>query len=265
MPSIDLNGVAISYVDEGEGDALLLVHGWIGSGALWDLMLPGLVADFRVVAPDLPGHGDSGIPAGFSFDLAGFSRFLEQIRAVLGLGRPALVGHSMGGSICLHYAANYPGQVDKLALIDTPARAGALSWPARLPFLEYGLAAASLCWGPHLVSPLIRSSVTHPERLPRDWLRRAVAQASKLDRRALLETTRLVRHLDLERELTRVEAPALIIHGEEDGSVKPAEASRLREALPGARLRMLPDCGHCPNYEYPSEVNDMVREFLSGG
>ncbi|MCR4399270.1 MAG: DNA recombination protein RmuC [Syntrophomonadaceae bacterium] len=83
MPTVDLNGAAISYADEGEGDALLLVHGWIGSGALWDLMLPGLAAGFRVVAPDLPGHGDSGIPAGFSFDLAGFSRFLEQMRAVV--------------------------------------------------------------------------------------------------------------------------------------------------------------------------------------
>jgi len=263
LPRIVLDGATISYVDEGRGDALVLLHGWIGSGALWDLMIPELARDFRVVAPDLPGHGGSGVPAAFSFDLEGFSRFLEELREALDIPHFIPVGHSMGGSIALHYAARYPHRVSALVLIDTPARTRSISWPARLPVLEWALGLVHRFWGPRIVAAAIRSTVRHPERLPSEWLRNAVARACSLDRRAFLETTRMLRHLDLGDELERVRAPALLIHGEEDRSVRLSEAERLRDSLPGARLRVIPDCGHCPNYEYPGEVCGMIREFLS--
>ncbi|MGQ9757121.1 MAG: alpha/beta fold hydrolase [Actinomycetota bacterium] len=263
MPRIVLDGARIFYTDEGRGEALILVHGWIGSGALWDLMVPELARDFRVVAPDLPGHGDSGIPGGFSFLLEGFSRFLEELREALDLPRFTLVGHSMGGCIALHYAARYPQRVPALVLIDTPSLSRSISWLARLPLLEWALGLVHRFWGPKMVAFSIRSSVRHPERLPSEWLRAAVVRACGLERRAFLETTRMLRHLDLEDELGRVDAPALLIHGEEDRSVKLPEAERLREALPRARLRVIPDCGHCPNYEYPGEVCGMIREFLA--
>lgn len=134
-----LDGAKIVYIDEGRGDALVLVHGWIGSGILWDLMVPELARDFRVVAPDLPGHGDSGIPDGFSFDLQGFFRFLEEMREAHDLPRFTLVGHSIGGNIALNYAARYPSWVSALVLIDTPAHTRSISWSARLPVLEWAL------------------------------------------------------------------------------------------------------------------------------
>ncbi len=264
MPEMIMGGAGINYEDVGSGDAVLLVHGWIGSGALWDLMLPGLAGAFRVVVPDLPGHGDSGIPRGFSFDLGGFSDFLDTVREELSLSRIGLVGHSMGGSIALFYAANHPEVVKGLVLMDAPASTRALTWPARLPFLERALAVLHYFWSPGIVSRMIKSSVRHPERLPGEWLARAGEQASKLKRQALLETTRLVRHLDLDREASGVLVPTLVMHGDRDGSVKLSEAYRLRDMIVDAKLRVMSDCGHCPNYEYPDEASAAVLDFLAG-
>lgn len=92
-----------------------------------------------------------------------------------------------------------------------------------------------------MVAFSIRSSARHPGRLPSEWLRTAVFLACGLERRAFLKTTWMLRHLDLEDELRWVKAPALLFHGEEDCSVKLPEAERLREALPRARLRVIPD------------------------
>ena len=257
-----MDGAPISYSDDGEGEPLVLVHGWIGSGALWDLTAPWLSEFFRVIVPDLPGHGDSGIPAGFSFSLDGFSSFIEELRAALELPTINLVGHSMGGCIAVHYAARHAEVVGRLVLIDTPARAGALNWQAKLPGTDKLLGLLYPLWGPRIVTRLIKSSVRHPEELPDDFLERAVAQACKLHKEALVGTTRLIRALDLDAEIQEIEAPVLIMQGDHDPSVKHTEASRLRNTFKDALLQMVLDCGHCPNYEYPDLVVELIAGFI---
>jgi pimeloyl-ACP methyl ester carboxylesterase len=265
MPELSMGGASISYADQGTGDALLLVHGWIGSGALWYLMAPWLSERFRVIVPDLPGHGDSGIPRGFRFNLHSLSGFVEELRLSLELPRMSLVGHSMGGSICMHCAACYPETVQRLVLIDAPAHTRALSWQARIPLLDRFLGLIYPLWGPGMVTAMIKSSVRHSGRLPPDFLEGAVAQASLLSKEALVGTTRMIRDLDLDSELSGINVPVLLIHGDHDPSVKPAESERLRGMLADARLHVVPDCGHCPNYEYPDLVVGLIEEFMRRG
>jgi pimeloyl-ACP methyl ester carboxylesterase len=133
----------------------------------------------------------------------------------------------------------------------------------RLPFLEQLLKPYSLLWRKSTYANKIKNSVQHPDRLPPDWLDRAATQASKLKREALLGTTHLVRNLDLSEEISAIEVPVLLLHGDNDKSVKLAEAHRLRDAFADARLHVVPDCGHCPNYEYPELVDELILEFLS--
>jgi len=215
--------------------------------------------------PDLPGHADSGIPEGFEFTLDGLSRFIDDMRASLELEKTSLVGHSMGGSICMHYAARYPENVERLVLIDSPASAKALMWQARIPFLDRIMGLVHRLWGPRIVTAAIKSSVRHPGKLPPDFLEGAVAQARLLDKEALVGTTRLIRGLDLDSELGGIKAPALIIHGDHDPSVKPTESERLRDMLADASLHVVPDCGHCPNYEYPGLVVGIIEDFIHRG
>jgi pimeloyl-ACP methyl ester carboxylesterase len=262
MPELSMGGAKISYTDQGRGEALVLLHGWIGSGVLWSMVAPWLSERYRVIVPDLPGHGDSAIPDGFSFTLEGFTTFLEDLRVALELSRLSLVGHSMGGSISIYYAAKHQDVVEKLVLIDTPGSAKALIWPARIPGAAGFLGLIHPLWGPGIVARLIKSSVRYPEDLPPDFLEGAVAQASLLSKKALKGSTRLFRKLDLDPELPGVKAPTLIIYGDKDPSVKPDEAKRLHGMIPNASLQLVPDCGHCPNYEYPDLVVGLVEAFM---
>jgi len=265
MPELRMDGAKISYSDQGKGDALVLVHGWIGSGALWGMVAPWLSERFRIIVPDLPGHGDSGIPDGFRFTIEGFTAFLDDLLRELGLERINLVGHSMGGSISMHYAATHPDVVERLVLIDTIGNARALGWPTRLPFVHHLVGLLHPLWGPRITSRLIRYSVLYPDDLPPTFLEEAVAQGSKVTREALVGTTRMLAALDLDPLLPKIKGPALIIYGDQDPSVKPAEAKRLGGLLTGASLQLVPGCGHCPNYEYPDLVVGFIEAFMLGG
>jgi pimeloyl-ACP methyl ester carboxylesterase len=264
LGEVNIGGVSISYVQRGKGEPLLLLHGWNGCGALWNLVLRQLSSHFRVIVPDLPGFGDSGFSHDFSCSLSGYSSFVESLRKALFLSRINLVGHSMGGSIALHYAAHYPGQTNRLVLIDAPARKQALHWINRLPLLDWIIYLAYPLRGPRLLTHMLTSSVKHPDRLPEEFIRKVITQTAKIPREVLFRTTKFIRQIDLEEELKSISGklPVLIIWGSEDRSVKLEEAYRLRERLSGSRLAIIPDCDHCPPYETPDLVCQLIEEFI---
>lgn len=264
MPTLGLGGARINYEEMGEGPGVLLVHGWNGSAALWDMMLPVLSQGMRAVAVDLPGHGDSGVPWGFSYTLDGFSSFLEQVRDALHLGEMTLVGHSMGGSISMYHAARRGEMVSRLVLIDSPASSKPLSWQLKLPAVDVLVSLRYNFRTRHSFRRMIEKSVQHPERLPADFLERAVTQASKVTKTALVQTTVMLKHLDLEAELAAIGVPVLVLFGHSDPSVKVEEASRLGKGLRDVRVEMIADCGHCPNYEYPGLVSGLITGFAAG-
>ena len=95
MQFTDLHGERIAYRDIGAGDALLLVHGMAGSSATWDAVIGPLSQRFRVIAPDLPGHGLSSKPRG-DYSLGAFAAFLRDLLDRLGVERVTVVGQSLG-------------------------------------------------------------------------------------------------------------------------------------------------------------------------
>jgi pimeloyl-ACP methyl ester carboxylesterase len=262
MNQLILNGSRVSYADKGSGSIILFVHGWNGSGYLWHMNLEGLSGSFRPIALDLPGHGDSELPPDFSFTMEGYSAFIEQFCDALHLTDITLAGHSFGGSIAMYYAVHHPGKASRLVLIDSPSTSKVLPWPLRLPFLKRLLAVYQPLRGRRSYRRMLTSSVQHPENLPADWLEGAVTQASKVDKTALIRTTMLIRNMDLEDELARIDLPVLVLWGDNDCSVKLDEAYHLQDSLADVRLEILPDCNHCPPYEYPDLVNTLITGFI---
>ena len=262
MDYLTLNGSRISYEDKGSGGVILFVHGWNGSGYLWHMNLEGLSENFRTVALDLPGHGDSGLPKEFAFTMEGYSAFIERFCDELNITDLTLAGHSFGGSIAMHYAVHHPGRAVRLVLIDSPSNSKVLPWPLKLPFLDKILAVYQSLRRRGSYRRMITSSVNHPERLPEEWLEKAVTQASKVDKTALIQTTMVIRGMDLGNELARIDLPVLVLWGDNDGSVKLDEAYHLRDSLADVRLEILPDCNHCPLYEYSDLVNTLITRFI---
>lgn len=262
MNHLTLNGSRISYTDKGSGKTILFVHGWNGSGYLWHMNLEGLFGSFRAIALDLPGHGDSDLPQVFSVTMEGYSAFIERFCNALHLTDITLAGHSMGGSIAVYYAVHHPGRVSRLVLIDSPSTSKVLPWPLRLPLLDKLLAIYQPLRGRRSYRRMITSSVNHPDKLPPDWLERAVTQASKVRKTALIQTTMLLRDMDLKDELLKIDLPVLVLWGDNDGSVELDEAYHLQDSLSDARLEIVPDCNHCPPYEYPEMVNTLITLFV---
>ncbi|MDY6793822.1 MAG: alpha/beta hydrolase [Actinomycetota bacterium] len=222
----------------------------------------GLAGNFHAVAPDLPGHGDSGLPRGFTIGLRGFSSFIEQLRDALAPGDIILVGHSIAGSIGMYYAATYPGGISRLVLIDSPITARALYWPLSLTFLDTLLSLYYPFRGRGSYLRMITSSVRYHDRLPSEFLEAASTQASKILKQVRMETTRMVRTLDLGTVPERIELPVMVIWGERDGTVKPGEALNLLERIRDVRLHVLSDCDHYPPYEQPETVNELIENFI---
>ena len=115
---IPLNGMTFHYRDwAGVGWPAVFLHGLASTCRIWDLTAPYLKTDFRVVALDQRGHGESDQPEG-SYDIATHRADLREFIAALGLHKPVLVGHSWGGNVALDYAATYPQEVAALVLVD---------------------------------------------------------------------------------------------------------------------------------------------------
>src|SRR5579863_4294773 len=137
---VAVRGARIRFVEAGSGPPLLLVHDYLASRISWDDVLLPLAAHFRVIAPDLPGFGESEKPppSRYRYDFDGFSESLVDLVAALGLGRISLCGHAMGGAVALTLAASHAHLVEKLVLVNPlvySPPSDTLSRIARVPVL----------------------------------------------------------------------------------------------------------------------------------
>src|SRR5437870_902732 len=146
LRSGEVDGLALNYLVEGRGPAVVLVHGLGGFAESWRHNVPSLAARATVYAVDLPGFGRSGKPsAGYS--LAYFTRALYAFLDAVGVGRVSLVGHSLGAAVAVTYALTHPARVDRLALVSAvvPGFDYQPSWLYRLATVRGLAEAAALC------------------------------------------------------------------------------------------------------------------------
>src|ERR1041384_2518978 len=113
-----LHGRSMSYREAGTGPVLLLVHGMGGSAENWQAVIEPLARDHTVIAPDLPGHGQSE-PGGGDYSVVGLAAGLRDLLLVLGHERATLVGHSLGGGIAMQFAYQFPEIAERLVLVSS--------------------------------------------------------------------------------------------------------------------------------------------------
>lgn len=122
----DIDGVKIHYTTGGSGPAVILLHGFAETSRMWNPILPVLGAKFAVIAPDLPGIGDSSIPAGAA-DIKTAAIQIHQLARSLGITKARVVGHDIGLMVAYAYAAQFPSEVEKLVMMDA-FLPGVLGW-----------------------------------------------------------------------------------------------------------------------------------------
>jgi pimeloyl-ACP methyl ester carboxylesterase len=268
-------GVRTRYLDAGPPDAPVVValH---GLGATNASMLPtvwDLATDYRVLAPDLPGHGASSAPK-VAYDAAFFARWLTALLDEAGVDRAVVIGNSLGGRISLEIALRAPDRVRGLVLL-APAvafrRLRQLVPAVRL--LRPELARLPLPMTAAMADAGLRTMFAHPERLSHAASRAASEEFVRVFRRrdhrvAFFSALRQI-YLDdpfgadgFWRRLPSLEAPSLFVWGRRDRLVPAAFARHVATALPAARTVVLEDCGHVPQFEMAEETAKLIRTFL---
>jgi len=269
---VEVSGKRVRYWMEGEGPAVLLVHGLSNSVEFWQYNLASLAARHRVYALDLLGFGRSDKEIE-TFSLSYSGSFMAQFMDALEIERASLVGNSTGGVICAQTAVQHPERVERLILVDSAGFGRELSPFLRvwsIPGVGKGVFRVYQRLFPRLKSWVFYNSGSIGDR----WLAGAAEvlrspgvreNAIKVVRTGvtLRKGQREELFRDLHRLLAETSVPTLIIWGRNDFVVPLAHAYAAQKLIPNSEVRIIERCGHIPQVERPEEFNRLVLEFLA--
>lgn len=260
MPRITSGDTEIFYEVIGNGPAVVLLHPFPANHDLWKPAAQAVVSHYRVILPDLRGHGDSGLGEG----AATMEKHAADIAQVLDreeVGRATFIGVSIGGYVLFEFWRKYHARVQALMLCntkaqaDTPeARTGRLQ--AALEVVERGTEPFFESMLPKLIGKTTRN--TRPDLV--DGALRMMQKMSP-DDVAMVQRGMAVRRDSLET-LKTINVPTLIVTGDEDILTGVADAELMRQNMPGSQLRIVGKAGHYSPWEQPEEVGKLLRQFL---
>ena len=259
MPPIHVNGARLAVDESGSGPPLVLLHGLgANAGELWQRPLDALAANFRVVTYDLRGSGRSEVTPG-PYTIEGLADDLAALIAELGLERPLVMGHSMGGSVALLHAARDPAGVRAVVGLGAPAtfpQANRDGLEARAETVERdGMDAVAETVAGNALAPSFR------ERDP-DGYACFVLMLQGNNAAGYAAQCRALVGLDITGELPRIEAPVLLLTGDRDGVAPEAATRASAEAIPGARYQVVEDTAHILPFERADVLEAVALPFL---
>ncbi|REE92807.1 pimeloyl-ACP methyl ester carboxylesterase [Paenibacillus taihuensis] len=258
------NGQQLAYYDSGAGEqakpVIVLLHGFCGSSAYWEEVVPALEKHGRVLVPDLRGHGRSSAPDESPYAMDEFAADLHALLEKLNIERIRLFGHSLGGYISLAFAEQHAEKLASFSLVHSTAKpdseeakgnrdkaAGALQENGIRPFVE-GLV-------PKLFSPAHRDSmkqaVTHITEIGYEASASAAA-ATALGMKARPDRTAVLEQLDM---------PILLVAGSEDAVIAPANTFTIDGPL--VTQVLLEGSGHMSMAESPAELAEALIAFIN--
>jgi len=250
--SVLLGDHRIVYSEGGKGEPVLLLHGFGASADNWNRFAARLIKHYRVIAPDLPGWGQSTRIDSASYAYPQQVERLHQFLGSLGLRRMHLVGHSMGGFLASAYAARYPEQVITLGLI--APHGVAEPQPSELALSvaagDNWLVATSVPEFDRLLNKVFAKRPYLPKSVFRLLAAHAIrgnAKSARIFAEMQINEPRLIERLE------QIKVPALIIWGDQDRVLHVSCAEVFRQGIKNSELLVLPGAGHMPPVENARE------------
>ena len=268
--TVSLHGQRFHYTEWGPPAAppVVLLHGITGHARTWDDEARLLAERRRVLALDQRGHGDSDPAPDGDYGDDALLGDLDAFVHALGLGRVSLLALSLGGRVAINYAGRYPAQVERLVVVDIGpeiapagrARVGTLmaTAPERFASIE-DVIIHMRANAPRYTDAMLRHRAQHAVRpLPGGGF------TWKYDRalRDAIRQGRLRVPADLWPQWRAIACPTLLVRGAESDVLSDETAKRMIDALPGARLVVVPDAGHTVPGDQPAAFQALLREFL---
>jgi len=260
MQSLRSDDAEIFYVIQGNGPAVILLHPFPADHEFWLPVIPALESRYRLILPDLRGHGESGIGQGPAL-MAKHAADVGRVMDAAGVGKAAFIVCSIGGYIVFEFLRRFRSRVSALALCNTRAqpdsaegRAGRVKAAETVleqgtePFLQTMifklLGATTVSARPDLVEGALR------------MMRKMSPEDISLVQRGMAERA------DSVPDLKHINLPTLIVGGEEDTLSTIADGELMRQNIPGSRLNVIPKAGHYAPWERPEAVAPLLRQFL---
>ncbi|MBM4424707.1 MAG: alpha/beta hydrolase [Chloroflexi bacterium] len=261
LQTIALDGWQVKYRELGNGPDVLMVHGWASSSRMWQCLMNDLADRYHCLALDLPGFGDSDKPDDAWYSIPRFVELTKKFADSLGLHRPGVIGHSMGGMIALALAAEDGEALSQLVAVN-PVVTGRTYLDLRmlgksrvgLPMLKLGRWFWPLTTSDWVGPWLGHDRHTQFKRIREDW--------EKTTPDSAMATVRAIGHCDLTPMLPRVKTPTLVLVGSRDLTAPNAEGKLAARRIPGAQLVVLPT-GHLPTDDLPERTSAIVGSFLA--
>jgi pimeloyl-ACP methyl ester carboxylesterase len=267
---VDTDEGQISTLDAGAGDPVLLIHGLGATKASFLSTVAALAPEYRTIAVDLPGFGDSDKPLRGAYDAPYFARSMVALLDALEIERAHVVGNSMGGRVAIELGLSFPDRVGRLALL-----APSLAWLRPRPWAPY------LRWVPtqlgviqpaprQIVEAIVRRVIPGSDE---EW---TSAGIDEFLRSYLTPTGRAAfyaaaRNIYLEEphgpngfwtRLPELSVDSLFVWGKQDAIVPAAFRHHVEEAVPTAEHLVL-DCGHVPQLEQPRRTHEAIERFFA--
>lgn len=260
------NGLYYAYLESGQGEPLMLLHGFGGNKDTFTRVARFLVKRYRVIIPDIIGFGESAHPSQADYSL---SAQVEQLRVLsqgLNLKSLHLGGNSMGGQIALLYAALYPTEVNSLWLLN-PAVARSSFKSDVLKVITESDHNPLIARNVEEFQAVMALGMSKPPFIPKPMLK--VLAQERIQNAALEERIfqKIINH-SVEDQIRGMETPTLIVFGNQDRVIRIETANVLRQLLPNSKLVFVQNAGHVPMFEQPRQcANDYVsfRESMLEG
>jgi pimeloyl-ACP methyl ester carboxylesterase len=271
---VDLHGHRAFYRTAGSGPNVVLVHGMVNSSRHWEAVATRLADSYRVIAPDLIGHGDAATPRG-DYSLGAHAASIRDLLTTIGVERATIVGHSLGGGVAMQFFYQFPQRTERLALVSSGGLGHEVSPLLRGAALPGSAALLRLAARPRLVGALATAGARlRSGGSSTGVYLQAVARAlgplqEAASRRAFLETLRSVIDVHGQRVSARDrlyllgEMPTLIVWGERDRTIPVTHGLEAQHSIPNCRFETLPKAAHFPNLEDPEGLAAVLRNFLA--
>ncbi len=264
MASLVTDQGIVHYETYGRGRPVLLLHGWLGSWALWRDTIEILGREFKTYSLDFWGFGDSSpLEDNLSFSVDNFVELVYQFMDRLGIRRAPLIGHSMGGTVALGVAIRHPEKVVKVGVAGSPIDGSSLN--LLLKASGYQAVARVFFVAPPLVKLFLRGYSYFMANDGRRMSRMIADDFSQVSVNSFFESIGTLRQTDLRPRLGDLKMPTLGVYGRKDIIVNPNQHRVLAEGVPHSKVYFFQNSGHFPMLDEPEAFHKALRDFLHNG
>jgi pimeloyl-ACP methyl ester carboxylesterase len=263
------DGVTLAYIDTGNptGPPVVLIHGYTDNARDWVPLLPYLSKRFRLILVDIRGHGKSSKPE-CCYTRLDFAYDIKLLLDALSIRQADVIGHSLGSIIAQTFAEYWPERTDRVVLVSsTGGRPPGSTAP---PQFDFAAEIRKLKDPIDPDSPFMIAWWDSPTPVNPDFIRRQRQDSAAIPLNVWLAVLDqalpgATTYTDLQSTLPRLKAPTLLIWGSKDPLMEEPVRKTLRDALPGAQVKIFEGLGHNPFWEDPAGVARVINAFLGAG